>query len=226
MPKIKFLTTASNVGKCAQLKRSLEYFEYDYKIALHAWEGFGSKLIATRTALNELRKQGYSHFVYGDSYDSFVLGPMSEISGKILDFETILHSAEKANYPHPDKVYPEVGCVKPWQYLNGGGFLAPVDLWIELFDKRPCPPQLNDQVYQVDGYLANQASGKETLEKDCSIFQTYSFINEANADGPGDFQYIPGKFNGRLYNTVTKTFPVVIHGNGHTDMSRIYSLIP
>lgn len=218
MPKIKFLTTASDPSRCFQLERSLKRFDYDYHIEMHHWTGFGSKLLAARRALDELLKQGYTHFIYGDSYDSFVLGPMSEIYGKVQDWGSIIHSVEKANYPHPNKVYPDVGISHSWRYVNGGGFFAPIEKYIRAFDACPCPADLNDQVYQVDMYL----QGLSTLERDCSIFQCYSFIDEGTPGGnDGDFAYA----NGRLFNMVTRTAPVLIHGNGKTDMSRIYNLI-
>lgn len=222
MPKIKFLTTASDLGRCAQLERSLKRFDYDYKIVQHGWSGFGSKLIATRNALDALKAEGYTHFLYGDSYDSFVLGPMSEVYGKVKRWDAIIHSTEKANYPHPSKVYPEVGIDHAWRYLNGGGFFAPIDLYIQMFDSNPCPPQLNDQEYQVDAYL-NDKTGLDTLELVPEIFQTYSFINEGTPGGnDGDFAYV----NGRLINMVCNTTPILIHGNGKTPLDRIYNLIP
>lgn len=218
MPKIKFLTTASDINRCSQLVRSLNRFEYDYHIELHTWTGFGSKLIAARRALDKLENEGYTHFLYGDSYDSFVLGPMSEVYGKVADWESLIHSTEKANYPHPDKVYPDAGISHAWKYVNGGGFFAPIDRYKKLFDSCPCPADLNDQIYQVDQYL----SGQSKLEIAPDIFQTYSFIDEGTPGGnDGDFAYA----NGRLMNMVCKTTPTLIHGNGHTDMTRIYNLI-
>jgi len=219
MPKIKFLTTASDINRCSQLIRSLKRFDYDYHIQLHPWAGFGSKLLATRDALPKLLSEGYTHFIYGDSYDSFILGPMSEVYGKIQDWDSIIHSTEKANYPHPHKVYPDVGISHPWKYVNGGGFFAPIELYMKTFDEMPCPATLNDQEYQVDMYLR----GKSTLEKNCEVFQTYSFIDEGTPGGnDGDFAYV----NGRLVNMVTHTMPILIHGNGKTPMDRIYNLIP
>lgn len=220
MPKIKFITTASDLNRCGELIRSLKRFEWDFHVERHEWTGFGSKLIACREALEKLPSD-YTHFIYGDSYDSFVLGAPGELYGKVQDWESIIHSAEKANYPHPEKVYPETGVSHAWKYLNGGGFFAPVTLWKQYFDAMPCPRELNDQVYQTDRYLINNP-GCIKLERDCDIFQCYSFIDEGTPNGnDGDFAYA----NGRLLNMVTHTRPLLIHGNGKTPLDRIYNLI-
>lgn len=213
--KIKFLTTATDLSRTTQLKRSLDYYDWDYKIVQHTWTGFGSKLIAARNALPALKDEGYTHFIYGDSYDSFVLGPMQELHLKVPDWNKQIHSTEKANFPHPNKMYPPSAVPHSWRFLNGGGFFAPIDLYMQIFDSNPCPAQQNDQEYQVDMFL-NQKGNDIQLEKGCDIFQCYSFIDEDN-----DFKY----GDTTLFNNITGTFPLLIHGNGHTPMDRIYNLI-
>jgi hypothetical protein len=48
----------------------------------------------------------------------------------------------------------------------------------------------------------------------CNIFQSIAFEVE------GDFEI---RYN-RLYNKITHTFPMFLHGNGKTDMSKYYPL--
>lgn len=217
--KIKFLTTATDLSRTTQLVRSLKYFGYDYQIVQHAWTGFGSKLVAARNALTQLFNDGYTHFVYADSYDSFVLGAVSDIVHKYKDTSSIVHGCEKANYPHSEFVYPEPLNSNPWKYLNGGNFIAPIELYLKIFDECPIPDwHTNDQVYQRDQYVKYAKTGEIKLEKEPSIFQCYSFIDETN-----DYAYLPSV--SKLFNKVTSTFPTIIHGNGKTDMTRIYNLI-
>jgi hypothetical protein len=53
------------------------------------------------------------------------------------------------------------------------------------------------------------------IDFDCSILQSIAF------DRGDDFDYQ----SGRIINLKTKTLPCIIHGNGRTDMSKIYNLI-
>jgi hypothetical protein len=53
------------------------------------------------------------------------------------------------------------------------------------------------------------------LDDGCILFQCYSHI----ADDDFEYDY------GRLKNLKTKTFPIFIHGNGRTDMSKIKELL-
>jgi hypothetical protein len=46
------------------------------------------------------------------------------------------------------------------------------------------------------------------------MFQSIAFESE------GDFEIRYG----RLYNKITHTFPMFIHGNGKTDMTKFYAL--
>lgn len=205
---VKLITTASNYEKTARLRESLDKQGWPYHIIVHDWKGYGSKIIET---YNHLKTSDVTHFFYADSYDSYVLSTMDEALNK-LHGEDMIWSSEKACYPHPDKAarYPET--YSTWKYLNGGGWFCSKEQFMRMVESNMPSYADVDQVYFTD-YLLN--TGKITLDYDCKVFQTIAFT-----DIDAEFEIE----RGRIYNKQTKQWPVIIHGNGHTPMDRIYEL--
>jgi lysyl hydroxylase/galactosyltransferase/glucosyltransferase/procollagen-lysine,2-oxoglutarate 5-dioxygenase len=78
------------------------------------------------------------------------------------------------------------------------------------------PPRFedDDQRWYTDTYL-NLINQCDWIGLDyCNMFQSIAFESE------GDFEIRYG----RLYNKITHTFPMFIHGNGKTDMTKFYAL--
>jgi len=220
--RIKVVTTASdpNHPGLKQFERSLKFFNVPYHIIIHEWKGFGSKMIETYNYLKR-NPDKLTHFVYADTYDSFVLGSMYDICDQIKDWDAILFQAEKACYPKPElqPKYPTHS--SQWKYLNGGGWVAPVDDFLRMVENDFPALDVNDQAWSTDQFLKYHDTGAIKLDYKCSIFQSIAFEHET------DFTYLwQNDKYGNLINLETKSFPIIFHGNGHTPMEKIYALLP
>lgn len=204
--KTIFITTTSDINKCFQLKRSLDYYGWESVFILHDWRGFGDKILKTYEYLKA--RPEITHFFYSDAWDTFCLGTIESALSKIPDKDIILFSAERACYPHTDKAAKYPDNKSPWKYINGGGWFASSKLFCEMVERYPLTYEDVDQVYFTDRFL----DGYGQLDYNCQVFQTIGFCPDS------DFNV--GK------NTVTGTTPVFWHGNGHTPMDTIYSLLP
>jgi hypothetical protein len=216
--KIKVITTTNNIKKCFELKRSLEYFGYDYHFIEHEWYGFLSKIHETYKYLKTLTD--YTHFLYTDAWDTFALGSPKELQRKMPG--GLLISAERACYPYGEweAEYPKHE--SPWHFVNGGGWCGEIKAFIKLYEENPPTTELNDQVYLSRQFLNRFREGWIHLDYECHIFQTIAFCPESDfVFGSLYYDEVPG-----IYNVVTKQKPLFFHGNGHTPMNHIYKLLP
>lgn len=209
--KIKVITTTSDLSKCYQLRRSLIQHGYDFHFIHHEWTGFLSKIHETYKYLKGL--EGYTHFLYTDAWDTFATAGPEELVSKMPD--GLLISAERACYPHAELAsqYPEHP--SPWHFVNGGGWCGEIAAFIRLYEDQPPTTELNDQVWLTSQFLKLHADGWISLDYDCRIFQTLAFCPDS------DFV-----FDKRVFNTVNQTYPLFIHGNGHTPMDKTNDLLP
>ncbi len=210
--KVKLITTATdkyNKG-FKQLQRSLDHFGWDYDVISSNYQAYGSKMV---NAYRYAKQTDCTHLFIVDAYDVFVLGTMHEALSKIKDHEAILFNAEKAAWPYADwaERYPET--TSDWKYLNGGACFVPVPLFIEMFESSPIKDIDNDQVNLAEFFLSKKFTFN--LDNKCEVFQSIAF------ESPTDLYY----HEDRLENLKTHTKPVIIHGNGGTDMGLIYSLV-
>lgn len=178
-----------------------------------AWQGFGTKLKTVYEYL--LANPHVDYFFFCDAYDVVILSTMEEALSK-LDLDKITFSAEKNCWPDTslEKYYEPIEPGK-WNYLNSGLYFAPREKFMALFNYEMPDYATDDQLWASSQYLFNENSGI-VLDRDCKVFQSYSFIAD------DDFQYTR---DGLLYNNKTKQFPTFVHGNGTTDLTKIYELI-
>jgi hypothetical protein len=208
--KCKLITTGSDASKTKLLERSLIKHGWDYHFIIHTWKGFGDKILETYNYLKA--NPDITHFFYSDSYDTLVTGTMEEALSRIVNKEIILMSAERACYPHPDKakLYPDSS--SPFKYVNGGGWFCSSAIFKKAVETNPLTIETNDQVWFTDLYLNH--SEYTHLDYWCKVFQTIAFC-------PDDNFIITDK----VENTATKSFPIFIHGNGHTPLDKFYTLL-
>jgi hypothetical protein len=123
-------------------------------------------------------------------------------------------SAERGCYPHPEKesIYPKHD--SPWHFVNGGGWFCNSEIFKLAVELNPLQSHDVDQVWFTDLFLNNPDFVK--LDYNCDVFQTIAFCPES------DFKIVD---NTKVLNTVTKTYPSWIHGNGHTPMTEYNKLI-
>ena len=216
---IKLITTASDISKTDMLQKSLNKYGWDYEILVHKWEGFGCKILETYKYLKN--NPDIKYFFYSDSYDTIVLDTMENTLKKIKDKDCILLSAERGCYPHPEKEarYPKHD--SPWHFVNGGGWFCNSEIFKMAVETNPLTTYDVDQVWFTDLFLNHPEYVK--LDYDCDVFQTIAFCPES------DFiltktDYL-GNELGKVINSVNKTLPTFVHGNGHTPMTEYYKLI-
>lgn len=213
--KVKLIShcTDFNHPGYLQLKRSLDYFSWDYQFNNDPYVAYGSKMIS---AYNYAKKTDATHLFIVDAYDIFVLGTMRDALNKIPNHDCIFFNSEKGCWPYSEweKEYPIVD--GPWKYLNGGACFVEVKRFIKLFEENPIKHTDNDQVNLARIYLDKRNSYNMKLDTECHLFQSVAFEHF------DDFIYCEG---GSLYNNITRTWPIIIHGNGKTNMDKIYKLL-
>ena len=171
----------------------------------NTWKGFGQKLQCAARAARELTEE---HILFIDAHDVIVLGGPDALLAR---FEGFRHpwvcNAEPNIWPpnsFPPETYPV--CNSPWRYLNSGAYMAERRYLAECFDRWGVPEAgVDDQHWLADRFLKEPGSIK--LDTECSMFQTL-------IGGAWAFEID----NGRLYNTVTDAFPLVLHHNGGGDI--------
>jgi len=207
--KCKLITTCSDITKTELLQQSLKKHGWDYHIITHDWRGFGDKILKVYEYL--VANPDITHFFYSDAYDTLAVNKMEYALSKVEHKDLILMSAERACYPHPEKeaLYPKHD--SPWHFVNGGGWFANSQCFIEAVEANPLTVEVNDQVWFTDLFLKYPQYVK--LDYNCEVFQTIAFCPET------DFE-----LTDKVLNTVSKSTPVFIHGNGHTPLDRFLPL--
>lgn len=220
-PKIKVLTSTNDPYKCFQLEKSLKRFGYDYHIIEHGWYGFLSKIHETYKYVKSL--EGYSHFLYTDAWDTAALRSFG-----FEPKEEILLSAERACYPYPELATQYPDSESPWKYVNGGGWLCYIPLFLKMYEECPPTTEMNDQVYFTKMFLEKRDEYNIRLDYDCEVFQTIAFCEwDRDFSESDDVMYKPGceVHYKCVFNKSRMTHPIFFHGNGHTPMDRVYGYL-
>ncbi len=210
--KIKVFAVSDVPSMTIKLKESMDKYGIDYEIINCVWQGFFTKV-------NEAYKYCKKHLdldyiLLVDAHDVIFVNTMEIIKKKIkcyYDEYDCIFSVEKACWPDvnlADK-YPE--CNTPWRYLNSGSYLFKPKKLIEYVDANPIEIGIDDQLYFTKMYLGKTLKCK--LDIQCEIFQSIAFESE------GDFS-----IKGKLYNNLTGSSPIVLHGNGKTPLDQYYNL--
>lgn len=222
--KVKLISHCTDFNHLGylQFKRSLDHFKWDYEFLNERYEMYGSKMIS---AYNYAKRTDCTHLFICDAYDMFVLSTMKDAIRMIKDTDCILFNAEKACWPYSEwgKEYPIVN--GPWKYINGGAAFVEVKRFIQLFEENPMKHTDNDQVNLARIYLDKRDRYNMKLDTDCRLFQSIAF------EHPGDHHYVFPEYEkipdmpGFMVNSINKTMPIIIHGNGKTNMSNVYKLL-
>ena len=206
---MKVIVSLDNPNHPGWLKfeQSLKQHGWAYHPIVREWKGFGTKIIGL---YEYLCSTDIDEFIYLDAYDNYCIASPHEFKFKKKDYPMIL-SSEKGCYPDTHKMgmFPVVN--HEWKFLNSGQMYGTKQHFINVYNSNPPRFEDDDQRWYTERYLAM----RESIGLDyCNIFQSVAFEVE------GDFTLT---YN-RLYNNKTHTFPMFIHGNGKTDMSKFYLL--
>lgn len=211
---LKVISVCHDKTHAAPLIYSLDKHGWDFEIIETPWKGFGTKIIETYNYLKAHPE--VDEFVFVDAFDVVALGGPEEFKEKVYNMPTramdILFSAEKALWPpilNPfKKRYPP--CENGNSYINSGLYYASSSMFITLMDRFPPSCETDDQYWANMLYLMGFAVN---IDYNQNVFNSYSFIQD------GEYTYN----NGRVQ--VNGNEPIFIHGNGKSDMSKIYELI-
>lgn len=188
--------------------------------------GHGDTMQEIYACLQELRG-AYTHAMYCDGGDSFFVRKPHEHE---LPIGYILYSAEKACYPSQELAHKHPFTMSPWKYLNGGGWIAPIDLyiqWMERYGLRSFRGDINGQLELMQAFLKSRDEQFPIyLDSPCGLFQTLAF--EEHGDFAIAHMHQPYMEHGKVCNPIfinlhTKSFPAVLHGNGRVNMDWIYN---
>lgn len=192
------------------LRRSLNAHGWEYVEICEPYRGFGYKI---NELAKYLRESGDERFIFQDAFDTYCLLPESDIPWPYANFEGVVVSGEKQCWPDPNRAH-YFNASSPWRYPNSGQVYGTSREFLALVDRYPIRDEEDDQRWYTDRAIA----GEVLVDDECNLFQSIAF------EQPGDFEYVPNIPKYRLKNNRTGTFPLFAHGNGRTDMNKIYTL--
>ena len=119
----------------------------------------------------------------------------------------VVFNAERNCWPDSfrNALYPVVP--SPWKFLNSGVLVATAGYMCRLmhYQNIQAVDMERDQRFWTTVYLEEYMKGGMLLDTGCTLFQTMVLLQD------GDVVYLPQ--HGWL-NTVTQSFPSIMHGNG------------
>uniref|UniRef100_A0A6P7FY86 procollagen-lysine 5-dioxygenase n=1 Tax=Diabrotica virgifera virgifera TaxID=50390 RepID=A0A6P7FY86_DIAVI len=189
----------------------------------HEWKGGqvkthpggGFKFNLLKKALEE-HKASKKLVLFTDSYDVIFLGKMDEIIRRFKQTGAkILFGAEPFCWPDPKLAdqYPEATEGK--RFLNSGMFIGYAPEIYKLLTRDEIQDTDDDQLYCTKAYLDEQFRDEAQIKLDhkSEIFQNLNGVSaeieiatRQEKEGEGELYYVR--------NTLTRTEPLVIHGNG------------
>jgi len=203
-----FLTDESRIQ---YLKKTAEGNDVEvHYIKNDTWNGYVDKIIAVNRAMESLQEEDIVCFI--DAYDVLVNHEISTILNGFFSYDCdLLLGAELACYPtrYQDR-FPLTR--SNHRFLNSGGYIgykhAIRDIleWKPLSEIHKICAYGGDQTYFIEYFLNFYLEKKIRLDDRCLVFQNMHWVNWK------ELEFVEG----RMYNTVMKTFPCFIHFNGGT----------
>lgn len=203
--KVIYISDNPNHPGQQKLVESLNRHGWEHHHIHSAFRGLGFKI--TELA-NYLRRSGDEEFIMMDAFDTYCVAPPSEWE---MHTERLVVSGEKQCYPHPWKSNYFIHA-SPWRYVNSGQIYGNSKYFLDLAQRFPFPEAENDQEWYTDMAI----KGAIDIDYKCVVFQSIAF------EEPGQLTFSPGER--RVINEVYQTRPIFIHGNGKTDMTKVYQL--
>lgn len=206
--KIKTVTVSNLPSMTFELSRSMIKYNIDNEIIYCDWEGFYTKISETYNFCKTLK--GYDYILFVDAHDVIFKGDIKTIIEKINTFpeHDCIFSTEKACWPNTELALKYKKSPYPWNYLNSGSYLFKIDKFLQIIEENKPFIGMDDQLYFTELYLDNKINC--ILDVECKIFQSVAFEDN------NDFSIE----NGVIKNNITNSFPIVIHGNGKTDLTK------
>lgn len=153
--------------------------------------------------------------MYVDSHDLVFVHHLEVILEKFKALRSaIVISADSDCWPHKELIQRHPMTADPYRFVNSGGILGEREAFIEMLEglgAKNGSEKGNDQG-QLAAYFCENWSrpGFLRLDSTGSIWTSLHFA-----------EYVLEFRHGMIRNTLTDTYPSIIHGNGAVDMHRI-----
>lgn len=193
--------------------RSCQKFNIDpilYGMGTPQFQGYKRMMLDMQLEALKKIDRTYTHVLFTDGWDAFFLTDLQEIMFKYeaLGWPEFLASAYIGLGNESDMSKYE-GCfdqTKTYRYPNRGGYMAEVDVAIDMFQKMvDMPHQTGDDCFNwYEGW--REGWFRPTLDSNCEIFQ----VSDVNAG----VEPTPGCQKMRLINTVSNSRPCILHLSG------------
>lgn len=209
--KILTLTTDLNHPGFIQFKKFFDHFGYDVDVLNPTASPFGFQM---PTIIEWCRLHKGEDFIYSDAWDTIALAGMDEILFKLPECE-FYGGGERGCWPDHSltDLFPNLDM--PYKYPCGGTWYAKTDWLIDMWEKYPNLDQKYDQHWLQCVFLESVKEGRDVrIDHLAEIFQSIMLESVENLPIEG----------GRVTN-LYKVQPVIIHGNGKTDMTRYYEIL-
>lgn len=160
---------------------------------------------------------GYTHVLFSDAWDVIFTAPLDEIIEKYRQFgspECLIGGALQNLNAHPDNLYDEhFDMTQPWPYATTAMYLAEIPYIIDRF-KRMDKRKTHDQ---TPAFIGGWIEGwfRPVIDHHCQLFQ--------------DTDQFCIVQDGRVYNTITKSYPSMLHVSGDfmdPETGRDHRIIP
>ncbi|XP_076684470.1 procollagen lysyl hydroxylase isoform X1 [Andrena cerasifolii] len=177
--------------------------------------GGGYKVNLLAEALKKYQNDEERIVIFTDSYDVIFLGGLDNIIDKFKSSNArVLFSAEGSCWPDRSLAskYPLVARGK--RFLNSGGFIGYASDVYAILTHAPIENKDDDQLFYTKVYLDQELRERHQIKLDhrSEIFQNlYGVVADV------ELKFEGGKAS--LVNTVYKTEPLILHGNGYSKLS-------
>jgi hypothetical protein len=135
----------------------------------------------------------------------------------------VLFAAERACWPDIPRwsCFPQLPHT-PYRYVNAGGLIGHVGYLRALL--APLMGQISswtdDQRFYSTAYLGLREQNGFYIDSGCEMFQTLAKVNLTAGDLMFDAE------QGRWFNAQTRSYPVLVHGNGNTKDVFFQQILP
>jgi hypothetical protein len=135
----------------------------------------------------------------------------------------VLFAAERACWPDVPRwsCYPQLQHT-PYRYVNAGGLVWNVGYLRALLQPfiRQVSRWTDDQRFYSTAYLALREHGGIYIDSSCKVFQTLYRVDLTAGDLVFDAR------QGSWFNAQTRSFPVLVHGNGRAKDVFFQQILP
>lgn len=180
--------------------------------------GGGYKLNLIKDALKPYKNDNEMIVLFSDSYDVIFTSPMEDMVEKFKKTGCrVLISAENLLWPDQTlkEQYPKFDGPGGW-YLNSGMYMGYSDAVYEMLKSSTVKDKDDDQLTLTKAYLDETLRNKLSIKLD---HKSEVFQNLNGAVEQVMLQVDPDTKESFIYNTVFKTRPSVIHGNGPSKLT-------